>query len=101
MPTTTSLKSHSGILGKKDLQYGHYVWTTYRSDDPRISGIPDRTPFDRSEGMQMLYIINKMLDIHGLTLKQHALKIERMIQDHLPSYVRSQEEVMTWVLVNW
>ncbi len=42
---------------KDDLVY-EYNWSLYENDDPKISGMPDSSTFNRTEGLQTLYIVN-------------------------------------------
>lgn len=88
------------LLNKSDLKY-EYVWTTYQDDDPRITGKPDSTLLNREEGYEMLYFINKFAKLYNLKKKASGLKIEEMIKSRLPSNIRSQEKIKTWIYDNW
>jgi hypothetical protein len=57
--------------------------------------------FDRNEGYEVLYLINKLAEIWDLTQKKSGLKIETMIKNHLPSDIRSQENVKAWISKEW
>lgn len=86
-------------MKKKDLQYD-YSWTAYGSDDPKVSGEPDSTLFNRQEGYEVLYLINKMAEIHDLKSIASGQKMERMIKDKLPGSIRGQEKVKKWIANN-
>lgn len=88
------------LLSKSELKY-QYSWTTYRDDDPKVTGEPDSTLLNREEGYEILYFINKFATIYNLKKKASGLKIERMIKTGLPSNIRSQEKVRSWVYDNW
>ena len=81
----------------KHLKY-EYKWTNTNNDDPKITGEPDRTLFNRQEGYEMLYLLNKIKDENpsfGITYLQ---KIEEEIKENLPGDVRAQRDVINWVL---
>jgi hypothetical protein len=86
---------------KSNLLYNHYSWTAMPGDNPKISGVPDSTLFNRNEGYEVLYLINKFLEKHSLSSIQAGQKVERMIRVGLPGDVRSQRNVMDWVAANW
>ncbi len=86
---------------RSNLQYTHYSWTAMSGDDPKISGVPDSTLFNRNEGYEVLYLINKFLEKHSLTSIQAGQKVERMIRTGLPVDVRGQKNVIDWITTNW
>lgn len=88
------------LITKADLE-GTYSWTAISGDDPRISGPPDSTLFNRQEGYEVLYLINKFVEVHNIKNKDLGIKVERIIRNHLPGDVRSQEHVMQWLAFNW
>lgn len=87
-------------INKEDLKY-KYSWTTIGNDDPRIKGVPDSTMFNRHEGFEVIYLINKLAEIWKFEKKASCFKIEKMINDNLPSNVRSQKNVKQWIADNW
>ncbi len=89
-----------GLISKSDLQYD-YSWTAIDGDNPKVTGQPDSTLFNRNEGYEVLYLINKLAELWNLKQKASCLKIERMIKKHLPSDVRSQINVKKWLADNW
>ena len=84
-----------------DLQFGDYQWTNYTEDDPRISGLPDKTRFNRNEGQEMLYLINRIAIIWHLKQMSSCLKMERLIKEALPERLVRQEVIMEWIRRNW
>ena len=89
------------VCKRSEMQYDDYSWTTIPGDDPRITGSLDATMFSRKEGFEVLYLINKFMEIHDLKNKETCNKIERMLHDHLPSNTRSQENVKDWLKKIW
>lgn len=86
---------------KTDLIFQDYKWTAFPSDDPKITGTPDSTLFNRHEGYEVLYLINKLASIWGLKQKGSGEKMETMIRKNLPSDIRSQANVRAWIHSNW
>lgn len=78
-----------------------YSWTAIPGDDPRITGEPDSTMFNRHEGYEVLYMINKCMEKWNLSSVADGEKIERLIKEKLPSDVRSQKNVFEWLDKNY
>lgn len=85
---------------KEDLVY-EYAWSRYEQDDPRISGIPDATPFNRKEGQEVLYIISSLTDHVAWSVEGFGNRVEKMIHDRLPDKIKNQEEAIRWIQENW
>ncbi len=90
-----------GLINKDDLKYNDYCWTIYSGDDLRVTGVPDATELDYTEGHQLLYLINKMAKINNFKQKFSGLKVERMVRESLPENILTQEDVVKWVGKNW
>lgn len=86
---------------KNDMVYTDYSWTAIKGDDPKISGKPDSTMFNRHEGYEVLYLINALAKEWNLSQKNTGQKMERMIRLKLPTDIRSQENVRNWIKNNW
>lgn len=89
------------LMAKSDLYYTDYKWTAYGGDDPKITGKPDNTLFNRHEGYEVLYLINSFSEKHAFKQKEYGTKIEKMIRNELPSDIRGQEKVVSWIENNW
>ena len=89
-------------FSKNDLYYKDYKWTTINSnDDPRVTGKPDSTLLARKEGWEMLYFVNKLVELWNWTASvSNYQKIERAIRERVPDYVRSQENIRNWIEQN-
>jgi hypothetical protein len=85
---------------RNDLQYT-YSWNAIDGDNPKISGEPDNTLFNRHEGYEVLYLVNKLSQIFNFKQKTSGLKLEKMIKNYLPSDTRSQINVKKWLVDNW
>ena len=88
-------------IKKEHLVYDDYLWDHYDAEDSRVSGDIDNTKFNRSQGCEVLYIINRLMLEWGLEGKSAAQKIERMIRNRLPYNVTAQIDVKIWVKQNW
>lgn len=88
------------LLTKSDLIYT-YSWNAINGDNPKISGEPDSTLVNRYEGYEILYLINKLSQIYNFKKKASGLKLEKMINNNLPSDIRSQINVKKWIKENW
>ena len=86
-------------LTRSDLKF-EYTWTAYPSDDPKISGHPDDTLFNRQQGYEVLYLINKLLELWNWNQKESGLRIEKLIKTDLPGNIRSQKNMKEWLSKN-
>jgi hypothetical protein len=90
------------ILERSDLLYADkYSWTALKDDDPKITGIPDSTPFNRKEGYEVLALINRFLAKYKFRQKTSGQKVERLIKEHLPGALKTQRLVEDWLVANW
>lgn len=87
-------------FNKDDLQY-EYEWSTVGDDDPEEIGTPDSSLLNRTEGYEMLYFINNFMSDNDLKNENSFYKIERMINEYLPSNIRSHHNIEIWLKDNW
>jgi hypothetical protein len=88
------------IIKKEDLVFD-YKWSKYRSNDPRVSGALDDTHFNPEEGNQVLYLINRFLELHEFKKIASGQKAERIIKAILPLHIRKQSAVSDWICQHW
>lgn len=82
---------------KEDLFYkDFYSWSVVNQDNPSFIGSPDNDLLNRHEGYEMLSIINKIFQTYKLHNKKFVKIIETLIRDHLPSNIRSRDQVIKW-----
>jgi len=89
------------LITRSDLYYKDYSWTALYGDNPKVTGEPDSTLLNRREGYEILYFVNKFSEIHKVTQKLLATKIERMVRDEVPHDIRSQEGIRQWIYDHW
>ncbi|MHB8205775.1 hypothetical protein [Mucilaginibacter sp.] len=88
------------LFSKRNLHYSDYKWSAYPHNDPHVYGKPDATPFDKEEGNEMVYLINRLMILWDYRFANTGNKIEKLIHDQLPADISVQEEVQTWVKTN-
>ena len=88
------------LFSRRNLHYTDYKWSAYPHNDPRVNGKPDTTQFDRAEGNEMVYLINKLMILWDYRFANTGNKIEKLIHDTLPAEITEQEEVQKWIKVN-
>jgi hypothetical protein len=89
------------VIAKADLFYTDYKWTVYANDNPKVTGQPDSTLLNRTEGYEILYFVNTFCEIYGLKNKVSAVKVEKMIRNEVPSHIHSQEKIEDCIEANW
>ena len=82
----------------KDIKYQASV---IPSDDARVSGSPDNTPFNRQEAAEVHYLITRFASLKRLKLKKSLIKVAVVIHKELPSEANTQIEAMKWLQANW
>ena len=89
------------LFNKTDMTYNGYQWTAYPNDNPKVTGNPDSTRFNRNEGYEVLYLVNTLANGWNLNQVEDCQKIEKMIHKGLPSNIIMQIEVKNWIKSNW
>ena len=89
------------FVSKSNMAYKNYSWKKFEEDNPKITGKLDSTSFDKKEGYEVLYMLNKLVEIWKLEDRHSIRKIEIMIYKFLPEDKNKQEEVKNWVQDNW
>lgn len=89
-------------MNKSDMLYAdEYSWTAVDGDDPNKI-YDDAKMFNRHEGYEVLSLINSLKGEGQSILSLETKKIiEWMIHDHLPSDIRSRENVKKWLCDNF
>jgi hypothetical protein len=88
------------LFSKRNLHYADYKWSTYPHNDPHVYGKPDATAFDKEEGNEMVYLINRLMILWDYRFANTGNKIEKLIHDQLPVEIHAQDEVQNWVKTN-
>jgi len=90
------------IVERADLKFAdQYRWTALPDDDPKLTGEPYSTPFNRKEGFEVLALINRFMAKYKFRQKTSGLKVERLIKEHLPIALKTQRHVEDWLVANW
>ncbi|WP_191601508.1 hypothetical protein [Marinomonas algicola] len=78
-----------------------YQKTPIPSDDPRVSGTPDKTDFNRHEASEVHYLITRFASVKRLKLKKSLVKVAEVMDKELPEEVKTQIDAMKWLQTNW
>ncbi len=84
------------FYSKDDMIFQDYDWTT-AEDSSKLNGTPDRNLFISTEGNEVLYMINCLMQETNLTLKEDGEVIEKLIHDKLPIGKQSQVTAKRWL----
>lgn len=88
------------LFSRRNLFYSDYKWTSYTPNDPRICGRPDDTLFNKDEGNEVVYLVNKLMALWDYRFSNTGNKMEKLIHDKLPVEITKQEEVQHWLKSN-
>lgn len=87
---------------RADLKFAdQYRWTPRPDHDPKLTGEPDSTLFNRKEGFEVLALINRFMVKYKFRQISSGQKVERLIKEHLPIALKTQRHVEDWLVVNW
>jgi hypothetical protein len=78
-----------------------YNWNEIQITDPRVSGSLTETPFNPSEGYEILYLINELISTWKFDGEQYARKLEKMIKCGVTGGAMNQKEVKDWIKAHW
>jgi len=81
---------------KSDLKY-QYNWSIYNEKDPKINSNSDYNFLNIEDGHEVLNFINAFAEKHKYVNKITGIIIERLLKDHLPAEIKSQESIMEWL----
>lgn len=84
------------MFNKSDLTL-FYNWNT-KASSPNLIGAPDKSPFNKNEGNEVLYIFNLLSFIEDCCDLERA---ENLIKNYLPQNIKSQIDVFNWLEINW
>jgi len=80
---------------KQDLVGTHYSWT--ENDTSVFTGQPSRRIFDRSNGNQVLFLINFYGSQSDKFTPEEGKILEQRIQDEMPLEIKSEISVLHWL----
>ena len=79
---------------------GTYTWSAESGDNPKLKGNPDHSLLNRKEGYEVLYMVQRLMDIWKFSTIESGQKIESKIHS-CPSDLHSQKNVQDWIQKNW
>ena len=88
------------LFSRRNLFYTDYKWSNYTPNDPHVNGRPDETPFNKEEGNEMVYLINKLMALWDYRFTNTGNKMEKLIHDKMPVDISTQEQVQQWLKLN-
>ncbi len=88
------------LFSRRNLHYSDYKWSSYPTNDPHVTGKLDETPFNKEEGNEVIYLINKLMILWDYRFSNTGNKMEKLIHDKLPADISSQNEVLLWIKEN-
>ena len=84
------------MILKEHLLKTHYTWAVGLNHST-ANNEPDRRIFDRSNGFQVLFIINYFCKSLGNLTVTDGLKVEELISGQLPQELKSELSVFNWL----
>jgi len=88
------------LFSRRNLHYTDYKWSIYATNDPHVNGKPDETLFNKEEGNEVVYLINKLMILWDYRFSNTGNKMEKLIHDKMPGDIHQQGEALTWIKDN-
>lgn len=88
------------LFTKRNLFFNDYNWTEYPKGDSKVSGQPDSTLFNRHEGNEVVFLINKLMILWDYRFSNTGNKMEKLIHENMPKELLTQQEAMIWLKEN-
>jgi len=79
---------------KHDLNMAHYNWS---QETQMYEGSPSRRSFDKSNGAQVLFLINYYASFNERLNQQQLHLLEELLRCELPLEARSEISVFKWM----
>lgn len=83
----------------------YYKWTASKDyDDPHYRGGIDHDELNRTEGYEVLYMINKVVKQRLPLYDQNKAgyqKVEKLIRFDVPTFIKSHKGISDWIIQNW
>lgn len=86
---------------KKDDLIFSYQWTPVDTSRRRSVNEPDEVVFNPAEGEEILYIINRFIDQHGLKMPVQARNLERLLKYSFPTGTYSRRWALKWLAAHY
>lgn len=82
-----------GIEIKPSDLYYRYPRKKESRELPKFTGLPDSHPFDRNDLYEVLPMFEAVMDELGSVDGKILHRIEAILNDHLPLFINSREEI--------
>ncbi len=80
-----------------DLYYKYHKDTANRHN-PKFSGKPDPSPFDRDDIYEVLPMLEEVMTVLGRDDQRTLHQVEEILVRNLPGFITSREEVFDFLL---
>ncbi len=98
-PVTNKLARPADPIPSRDY-LGYTYPDSVHGDNPDVRGEPDSSMLNRSEWWEMKYFLNKFTVMHCGGSRNSAFKVEELIQETIPTTLRSHANITDWLLRN-
>lgn len=82
-----------GIEIKPSDLYYRYPRKKETREEPKFNGLPDPFPFDRNDLYEVIPMFEAVMDELGSVDAAVLQRIEKILNDQVPAFIRSREEI--------
>lgn len=82
-----------GLIIKPSDLYYRYPRKKETREEPKFAGLPDPLPFDRNDLYEVIPMFEAVMDELGSDSGEVLQRIEVILNDYVPHFIRSREEV--------
>ncbi len=85
-------------ITKEDLKWqNQYSWDSSHLEEYEKLGFPDEAILNRSNGCEVISVVNVVLRKLKINDKSIALEIEKLIHYKMPKFIRSRQTAIFWL----
>ncbi|HMG15517.1 MAG TPA: hypothetical protein VK590_08730 [Saprospiraceae bacterium] len=88
--------------GKIQMLYRDYKWSNPEDhDNPYLKKGIDNAELNRLEGYEVLFFINQLAPKYWQANIPTCQKIEGMLRNSVPLYIKNRKRIENWIINNW
>ncbi len=87
---------------KTQMFYRDYKWKTPENyDNPFIKKGKEQKEMDRTNGYEVLHFINELVPKYWPANVRNCQRIEAMIRNTVPQFIKDKKRIENWIINNW
>ena len=85
----------------RHLHFSYSLEYTFKPKESVFKRMPNKEKFNRNNRYEMIFLINALQKLWGLSSLEDCEKIEYLIKTCMPESTNTQLEITDWLVLNW